>query len=546
MAHRFAALGDDGKKIYLYKKKGEKLSKARQILWGDYLRIDENAAPPEGMLAVKWSQGPDMDPLEYYVNIADTIGKRPLETIFLDVGQGDGSLIIGPGEGDEERIILVDAGIGDNMDRFLSSRFKYKSRGFKVHAAVITHPDKDHYNGFQPIFDNGNFKIKHLFHNGLKEQHETMGPRLGDIVRAKGGGKYHIDLLHDDDDMKAYCGADMDSAMDDMLYPGLLHTAISNDVAEHYSILCKIASHDDVSDKEIVDENEEVDSRYNWMQGLSPEDDTNFTVEILGPIVDIITVDEPDHPSDGKRALGLRRITNDGKTKNGHSVLLRLSIGNFTLMLGGDLNAASERLILQSYAGMKKWPKTNEDRARMVASAGVRLRSDLLKVCHHGSSDVTDEFIQAVDPAAFIISSGDEEGHVHPRPDLLGRLGRNGRGFAPLILSTELQRSTREKEDKKDKLTIEKSATILETRVGTKLSDVRARDKARAALKKALSRLSRDNVSVYGAIHVKTDGKKLIVAFKKETDSLTSRWFYYEYQQDANGTLLPLHEVSLS
>lgn len=545
MAHRFAGLGTNGKKVYLYKKSGAKLKKARQILWGDYLRIDETAMPPEGMLAVKWSQGPDLPPLEYYVKIEETTGSRPLEAIFLDVGQGDGSIVIGPGEGEDERIIIVDAGIGDNMDRFLASRFKYKSRGFHVHAAVITHPDKDHYNGFQSIFENGNLKVKHLFHNGLREQHRSMGPRLGDLVKSEAGPKYHIDLLHDDADMRAYCGPGMDPAMDRMLYPGLLHTAINNDVAESYTMLGKVSALAVDTDTDIAAEDEAVDPRHSWMPGLSPADGTAFTVEVLGPIVDRITVNEPGHRAHGKRALGLRRITNDGKTKNGHSVLLRLSIGNFTLMLGGDLNKASERLILQSYAGMESWPKTNEDRARMVASARVRLRSDLLKVCHHGSSDVTDEFIQAVDPAAFIVSSGDEEGHVHPRPDLLGRLGRNGRGFAPLILSTELQRSTREKEDQKDKAAIEKSAKILETRTGTKASDVKAREKAKLALSEALARLSRDNVSVYGAIHVKTDGEKLIVAFKKETSSLTSRWFYYEYQQDANGTLLPLHEVTL-
>jgi len=55
--------------------------------------------------------------------------------------------------------------------------------------------------------------------------------------------------------------------------------------------------------------------------------------------------------------------------------------------------------------------------------------------------------VAAVNPACFVISFGDQEGHVHPRPDLLGRLGRFGRGESPVLLSTELQRSTRERED---------------------------------------------------------------------------------------------------
>ena len=73
-----------------------------------------------------------------------------------------------------------------------------------------------------------------------------------------------------------------------------------------------------------------------------------------------------------------------------------------------------------------------------------------MKCCHHGAADVTDEFIRAVNPLAYVVSSGDEESHAHPRPDLLGRLGKLGRGDAPLILCTEILRSTREKGREED------------------------------------------------------------------------------------------------
>ena len=62
----------------------------------------------------------------------------------------------------------------------------------------------------------------------------------------------------------------------------------------------------------------------------------------------------------------------------------------------------------------------------MRCRAGKRLRADMMKSCHHGAADVTDEFIRAVDPFAYVVSSGDEESHAHPRPDLLGRLGNSG------------------------------------------------------------------------------------------------------------------------
>ena len=80
----------------------------------------------------------------------------------------------------------------------------------------------------------------------------------------------------------------------------------------------------------------------------------------------------------------------------------------------------------------------------MIIQAAKHFRSDVMKVCHHGSQKVTDSILQTVNPASFIISSGDGEGHVYPRPDLLGRLGRYGRGEAPVLLLTEFSRLTRE------------------------------------------------------------------------------------------------------
>ena len=45
------------------------------------------------------------------------------------------------------------------------------------------------------------------------------------------------------------------------------------------------------------------------------------------------------------------------------------------------------------------------------------------------------------------------------------------------------------------------------------------------------------NVEVYGAIYVKTDCKRLITAFKIESESDTKKWFYFEYTLDSNGVL---------
>jgi len=177
----------------------------------------------------------------------------------------------------------------------------------------------------------------------------------------------------------------------------------------------------------------------------------------------------------------------------------------------------------------------------MVEAAAERLSSDVMKTCHHGASDVTDEFLRAVNPAAFVISSGDEDAnYVHPRPDLLGRLGRFGKGEAPVLLSTELQRSTRDI-DNRD-LVRELSGQI------ERLADCDAaahaapafeaeRSESLKGLLAKFAELALPSVAVDGAIYVKTDGEMLIAAFKKESQDAKDKWFYYAYRLTGQGTL---------
>ena len=66
---------------------------------------------------------------------------------------------------------------------------------------------------------------------------------------------------------------------------------------------------------------------------------------------------------------------------------------------------------------------------------------DIAKNCHHGSSDFSIAFIKAVDAAATIISSGDNESHAHPRADAVGAVAKYSSAVLPLIFSTELARS---------------------------------------------------------------------------------------------------------
>jgi hypothetical protein len=168
----------------------------------------------------------------------------------------------------------------------------------------------------------------------------------------------------------------------------------------------------------------------------------------------------------------------------------------------------------------------------MIEKAASRFRVDLMKSCHHGSSDVTDEFLQATAPAGYIVSSGDEESHVHPRPDLLGLLGRKGRGQRPLVLCTELLRSTREREDPR----LRRKLDTLIKRIG-KESDEAKKKALEQQREDILDVLFKRNVGVYGAINLRTDGFRAVIAFRNEKGTDNKRWFFYELEPDQNGVL---------
>ncbi len=265
-----------------------------------------------------------------------------------------------------------------------------------------------------------------------------------------------------------------------------------------------------------------------WMPGFAPSNNTELTIEVLGPVV--------EKAPNGKK--GLRTFAssmtatamNEGKTKNGHSVLLRLKYRDFSILFGGDLNTPAEHFLIRHYGNNGNTPTTKAESQAMIKKAKTRFAVDMMKCCHHGASDVTDEFLEATEPAAFVISSGDGESHVHPRPDLLGLLGKKGRGNRPLVLCTEILRSTREKEShtlKKDFYKIEKDIDK-ETNMEIK----KELEKKKAGI---LYKLFKRNVGVYGAINLRTDGRKAVVAFRNEKPKGIYRWFYYEFEKDTNG-----------
>jgi len=95
------------------------------------------------------------------------------------------------------------------------------------------------------------------------------------------------------------------------------------------------------------------------------------------------------------------------RERNDRSLVLRAAVGRRRVLLTGDVEAAAER--------------------RLVSRYGADLRSDVLKVAHHGSRTSTSRsFLDAVDPRLALVSAGRSNPYGHPAPEVLDRLAERG------------------------------------------------------------------------------------------------------------------------
>jgi competence protein ComEC len=109
------------------------------------------------------------------------------------------------------------------------------------------------------------------------------------------------------------------------------------------------------------------------------------TIEVLGPCPSFVP----------------RRDAND------NSLVLRISIGNRSVLLTGDAEHLEE--------------------AELIRAHGPRLSADFLKVGHHGSrTSSTPAFVAAVSPRVATISCGVRNRFGHPHAETLATLGRRG------------------------------------------------------------------------------------------------------------------------
>jgi competence protein ComEC len=91
---------------------------------------------------------------------------------------------------------------------------------------------------------------------------------------------------------------------------------------------------------------------------------------------------------------------------NNYSIVIRLVYGNTSFLFTGDAQTDSEKEML---------------------IRNLTLKSDVLKVGHHGSSTSTsNEFLLAVSPRYAVISVGKDNDYGHPHPGTLAKLNAAG------------------------------------------------------------------------------------------------------------------------
>lgn len=334
-----------------------------------------------------------------------------LKLAVVDVQQGDGMVLETP----KGRVLFIDGGDNKLFARYTANRYRGSSvtEPLQVEAIVVTHGDADHFKGLTEIAKSESHETprkrlflspKRVYHNGLVKGPSKLPPGkiFGETVDMP-GGRVVVEL---EDDLRT-------------VPPQRLNRPFRRWVKtlQHWSErgpieFRRLASGDKEAFKFLADE--------------------GIRIDVLGPIVRRVTHNRKKTdalpllhrpPRAEEAARGRRpKAFSTAHTINGHSIVLKVQLGNVRLLLTGDLNRESMETL------RKEFPDEV-------------LEAEVVKVPHHGSADFDREALKAFSPVVWLISSGDESSrreYIHPRANLMGALGWASRGDETLVFCTEL------------------------------------------------------------------------------------------------------------
>lgn len=446
---------------------------------------------------------------------------KVLKFNFVDVQQGDGSIIETP----KGKVILIDGGDNVMFARYLAARFRGTSleEPKEIDCVLVTHGDADHFLGLTEIPESEKLKgksiwkrlfihPKRVYHNGLVKRPEKDGQKKRKETEMLGATQTVIDPQ-----------TKKEVLLITELATNLLEVDNNQMNKPFRAWKDALATY---NQRGLERGQPEIEFRHLQKGDNDAFDflkDEEIKVEVLGPIPTKIDGveglkflgDPPSGPRIGHESLNLEEEGFSGEsashTINGHSIVFRLTYGQFNFLFTGDLNDEAARILTRAHN-----------------RGEVNLQAEVFKVPHHGSADFSGALLQAVSPVISVISSGDESARkefIHPRATIVGALGKYSRLDEPLIFVTELvaffeleglTRPEFHELDKNNVCVIKGGAAVLAK-------------KARQAFF-AFSR------TAYGIVKIRTDGKRLLVYTDSGQSNLKEA---YAYEVDNKGKIQP-------
>jgi beta-lactamase superfamily II metal-dependent hydrolase len=443
-----------------------------------------------------------------------TAKKEVLKVDFVDVQQGDGSVIETP-EGD---VILIDGGDNQLFARYLASRFRgtSKAKPQDISCILVTHGDADHFLGLPEIQESETnaktwkrlfIRPQNVFHNGLVKRPGTIKGKSVPDKEMLGATK---EVKNPETNKKVTIITELE---DNLLE---VDDAKMNEPFQTWKKVLKI--YNERSPINIRRLKKGDDAAFNFLK------DKKLKVQVLGPLTIKSGADEglkflgepPQGVRVGKKVMSLDDEEFKGfsasHTINGHSVILRVSYGKFNFLFAGDLNDEAER-------GLSK----EHD------NGAINLQCEVLKVPHHGSADFSSAFLKRVAPGVSVISAGDESARkefIHPRANLVGALGKYSRTDEPIIFVTEMVAFFQTEGYVSPEYHTMTEAGKKALKNGVKLVDTPKR--------KEFYSFSR---AMFGLVSVRTDGERLMVFINSANQTMKE---FYSFTIKSDGSLEPI------
>lgn len=391
-----------------------------ELIWGDIIQVLEWDGDEARVRARGWTGRMDR---------ADMQAEPLLDVYFIDVGQGDGALIRFP----NGRHMMIDGGqarsqqmSGKNAADLVDWKFfvDYGEWEVDLDWMIASHSDVDHFGGLADLIstrkadtdglDCLSVRVRNFGHPGLsrfptKVHYDRLGPVVAATDATGRSRKYFTALLKDRDSASDYSAGTNQHGdnPDNLKFSGPWGRFVAS-----------LLKRGDMNFVPLSLDHQSAAAGHLPRLDIDPD----CPVFILGPVTEEVGGD-----------VALRDLGPTGKNTNGHSVCLRLDMGDARILMTGDLNALSMEWLSEAF----------DDRMPLW-------RSDVAKACHHGANDVRFSFLSAINAAATVISSGDNEGHAHPTPQIVAASALSGRVelspdgediVTPLIFMTEIERS---------------------------------------------------------------------------------------------------------